>query len=219
MSDTTTSLGCCPSQAAYMVEAFTPGALDGYIVACAAHTRAASDYLTDLGYRPFVGSPNAAIIEQQVTCGRLSWYRDRPEVILEFGAPPADVIQLATTTRDTAADDLDVLEARACKNRGADLLAHWGWLSEGLRSKDHRALAEMLALAALRLDAADRERQELADEAEALWNFAPTVRVCIDVDCPGCGYPERWADALTDLTRIKVYGCLKCEYRSRERDR
>ncbi|WP_155293077.1 hypothetical protein [Rhodococcoides fascians] len=44
------------------------------------------------------------------------------------------------------------------------------------------------------------------------------VRVCIDVDCPNCGWPERWAewDEVAFFSPV-TFGCGKCDYRSRER--
>lgn len=48
---------------------------------------------------------------------------------------------------------------------------------------------------------------------------AVTIRLCIDTDCPQCGYPERWADVATDLRSVRGYGCIKCGYRSTERTR
>lgn len=38
------------------------------------------------------------------------------------------------------------------------------------------------------------------------------IRICIDADCPKCGWPERWYDG-------ERFGCNKCEYRSAERNR
>ncbi|WP_280410653.1 hypothetical protein [Nocardia asiatica] len=46
-----------------------------------------------------------------------------------------------------------------------------------------------------------------------------TLRICVDADCPACGWGERWADVTTDLKLIKEYGCNKCTYRSQHRDR
>ena len=48
------------------------------------------------------------------------------------------------------------------------------------------------------------------------------VRVCIDRDCPNCGWPERWADL--DLSRPvgeepPIFGCSRCPYESKERNR
>ncbi|MDC8980673.1 hypothetical protein PR370_01080 [Mycobacterium marinum] len=37
------------------------------------------------------------------------------------------------------------------------------------------------------------------------------MRLVIDADCPGCGWPERWCDG-------QQFGCAKCEYHSSERD-
>ena len=45
-----------------------------------------------------------------------------------------------------------------------------------------------------------------------------TIRVCIDADCPNCGYPERWADVTPDLRIIHTYGCNQCTYRSNDRN-
>jgi hypothetical protein len=42
-----------------------------------------------------------------------------------------------------------------------------------------------------------------------------TIRLCVDEDCPACGWPERWAE-LTDGG--PVFGCPKCDYTSRTRD-
>ena len=39
-------------------------------------------------------------------------------------------------------------------------------------------------------------------------------RVCIDEDCPNCGWPERWADVFEDYA---VYGCNKCDHKSLDR--
>lgn len=37
--------------------------------------------------------------------------------------------------------------------------------------------------------------------------------ICIDADCPSCGWPERNLDTATWL-----FGCPKCDYKSRDRD-
>ncbi|MDI5980105.1 hypothetical protein [Amycolatopsis magusensis] len=37
--------------------------------------------------------------------------------------------------------------------------------------------------------------------------------LCIDADCPGCGWAERWFSPARQL-----FGCSKCAYTSRERD-
>lgn len=41
------------------------------------------------------------------------------------------------------------------------------------------------------------------------------VRVCIDEDCPNCGWPERWADlnATDGPDAPTVFGCNKCKHR------
>lgn len=39
------------------------------------------------------------------------------------------------------------------------------------------------------------------------------IRIAIDADCPGCGWPERWFDTLT-----RHFGCVKCSYTSDERN-
>lgn len=36
-------------------------------------------------------------------------------------------------------------------------------------------------------------------------------RLCIDEDCPGCGWPERWFDG-------DQFGCNKCSHRGEYRD-
>lgn len=76
------------------------------------------------------------------------------------------------------------------------------------RAHSHRELSVLLAEAITRLAFG-----QSPETPEA------TIRVCIDADCPGCGWPERWADAAPDLSEIKTFGCNKCEYRSQERDR
>lgn len=46
------------------------------------------------------------------------------------------------------------------------------------------------------------------------------VRVCIDADCPSCGWPERWADIAQFPPMGPVtFGCNKCDYTSQERNR
>ncbi|WP_020673851.1 hypothetical protein [Amycolatopsis nigrescens] len=37
--------------------------------------------------------------------------------------------------------------------------------------------------------------------------------LCIDADCPACGWPERWLSMAT-----RLFGCPKCPYTSTERD-
>lgn len=37
--------------------------------------------------------------------------------------------------------------------------------------------------------------------------------LCIDADCPSCGWPERNFNTMT-----AEFGCLKCDYVSKERD-
>ncbi|HEV2780390.1 MAG TPA: hypothetical protein VGX25_13455 [Actinophytocola sp.] len=37
--------------------------------------------------------------------------------------------------------------------------------------------------------------------------------LCIDADCPSCGWPER-----TFNTATGDFGCSRCDYTSRERD-
>lgn len=39
------------------------------------------------------------------------------------------------------------------------------------------------------------------------------VRLCIDADCPNCGWAERWFDTETEL-----FGCSKCDYTSQDRN-
>lgn len=51
---------------------------------------------------------------------------------------------------------------------------------------------------------------------------ANMTRVCIDADCPDCGWPERWADL--DFSRPvgeepPIFGCSRCPYESKERNR
>jgi hypothetical protein len=40
---------------------------------------------------------------------------------------------------------------------------------------------------------------------------ATGLRLAIDEDCPGCGWPERWFNGT-------VFGCNKCEYTGETRD-
>lgn len=40
------------------------------------------------------------------------------------------------------------------------------------------------------------------------------VMLCIDADCPACGWPERTFDTAT-----RQFGCPKCDYTSEERNR
>lgn len=42
------------------------------------------------------------------------------------------------------------------------------------------------------------------------------VRVCIDADCPACGWPERWA--LLSGAAGPIFGCPKCDHTSERRD-
>lgn len=37
------------------------------------------------------------------------------------------------------------------------------------------------------------------------------IRICIDADCPSCGWPERNFNG-------EVFGCRKCEYTSTSRN-
>lgn len=49
----------------------------------------------------------------------------------------------------------------------------------------------------------------------------PTMRFCIDADCPGCGFPERVLirEVLPDGSPGGgVYTCNKCDYKSQERN-
>lgn len=41
---------------------------------------------------------------------------------------------------------------------------------------------------------------------------ATGLRLVIDADCPACGWPEWWFNG-------DDFGCNKCDYRSRERNR
>ncbi|MFE5699942.1 hypothetical protein [Rhodococcus koreensis] len=51
-------------------------------------------------------------------------------------------------------------------------------------------------------------------------NTPETIRVCIDEDCPSCGWGERWADVeMTSAGPTPIlFGCNKCDYRSKVRD-
>jgi hypothetical protein len=46
----------------------------------------------------------------------------------------------------------------------------------------------------------------------------PRPRICIDEDCPACGWPERWAILPTLVEPGPIFGCPKCDYTSERRD-
>lgn len=45
------------------------------------------------------------------------------------------------------------------------------------------------------------------------------VRIAVDADCPGCGYPERWFDPATGLFGCSSLNLEPCDYVSAERNR
>lgn len=60
-----------------------------------------------------------------------------------------------------------------------------------------------------------------APSYEALTELANTLRFCIDADCPGCGFPERFLvrEIRPDGSPgAAMFGCSKCDYISQERD-
>lgn len=58
--------------------------------------------------------------------------------------------------------------------------------------------------------AATPQNSEVGHQVREL-HQATGQRICIDADCPGCGWPERWFDG-------DVFGCRKCTYTSTLRD-
>jgi hypothetical protein len=45
------------------------------------------------------------------------------------------------------------------------------------------------------------------------------VRIAVDADCPGCGYPERAFDPATGLFSCSSLNPNQCGYTSADRDR
>lgn len=54
---------------------------------------------------------------------------------------------------------------------------------------------------------------EMVDGVLTYKSTGKPVRVCIDADCPQCGWVERWYDF-----GLEKFGCNKCDYLSTDRE-
>lgn len=48
--------------------------------------------------------------------------------------------------------------------------------------------------------------------------MSTTIRLCIDADCPQCGWWERWYETTNPPAPGGTFGCNKCDYTSKERN-
>lgn len=79
---------------------------------------------------------------------------------------------------------------------------------------DVEAWAEVTDAAVLDEDQAGDLDQEEARLGRSIVDvqLPESVRLCIDADCPQCGWGERWFEPDRQL-----FGCAKCDYTSKER--
>ena len=96
---------------------------------------------------------------------------------------------------------------------------HWFLVSRATRTAVNTTWrsGDLDAYLAVRQDAVD-EMNEHNPAARPNLRAIPADEVCacVDADCPACGWPER----ITPINQpefMRLFGCRKCDYVSRER--